>query len=609
MKGSIRFIVVALIVGSMPFSAQAVSIHLQVEAPTGSLYDSTIDVTACPVTTDVATSSVSAKCALEQASLNPQWTNYGGDDWFLTAAGGATQDFARNIYWGWWSNLSYGQVALNKHELVPNESLLVALGVMPLRIDNPGTVTVGATTTVMVEAFGFDAGYNGIWSPAMSTAVTVNGTSSVTSSSTGTFSLVATSTDPLTLVASRTNAVSATLTLTPTRAAPIAPIVTGGGSGGSGISVAHPQFDVSRALAYLAAAQHTDGSFDAPFLSDWAALAFAAQDSGGAKAKLHDAMLATTPRLSSVTDYERHALALEALGINPYSGTPVDAITPIVRAFDGTQIGNPALDNDDIFALFPLLYAGYTSQDDLVQKIVAFILSRQGQNGSWDGSVDMTAAAVQALTLVRSLPNVSSALAAAKQYLHTEQQNNGGFGNSFATSWALQAIAALGETSSGWTPVSFTPQEYLAGLEEADGGVEPSSSPVQTRVWATAYAIPAVLGKSWPALLQSFARPSEAQGSTGANEPVLKPSLVAIASTTPPVSTTTLMPTIATNTIATTTIRESQPRTTRTVSQPKTVARTELPLREQTAAVANAPTSGFFSHLWGVVTTFFSRLL
>ncbi|MEK7114183.1 MAG: hypothetical protein AAB850_01390, partial [Patescibacteria group bacterium] len=222
-----------------------------------------------------------------------------------------------------------------------------------------------------------------------------------------------------------------------------------GGGGGGGIP--NSQLNVANALAYLASKQHEDGSFGSPLLSDWVALAFAAADPGDAKVKLREYARTATPTLSSVTDYERHAMALEALGINPYSGTLVDYIAPIVRAFDGTQVGDASLDNDDIFALFPLLSAGYSANDPIIQKTTAFILSRQGQNGSWDKSVDMTAAAIQALVPVRMLPDVSLALIRAEGYLRKEQPDEAVPGNSFSTSWVRQAISALSWTPSGWT--------------------------------------------------------------------------------------------------------------------------------------------------------------
>ena len=291
-----------------------------------------------------------------------------------------------------------------------------------------------------------------------------------------------------------------TLTATPD------PVPTSSGGGG-GLNL-HAPFDVSLALNFLAGAQHADGSFDSLLLSDWAAIAFAGGGAGDAAKKLAHYFVANPPTLSSVTDNERHAMALEALGINPYSGTSLDYIAPIVASFDGTQIGDLHLDNDDVFALFPLLHSGYTASDPIIQKTVAFILSAQNANGAWDESVDMTAATVQALSIVKTLPGVTDALAKALSYLHAEQKTDGGFGNSFSTSWVLQAISATSDSDTGWSQGYFTPQYHLATQQQTDGGVEPATKDAQTRVWATAYAIPAIGGKTWNSLLASFEKPT-----------------------------------------------------------------------------------------------------
>ena len=163
---------------------------------------------------------------------------------------------------------------------------------------------------------------------------------------------------------------------------------SGGGSGGN----SDDTFDVQDALSYLASKQSDDGSFDSPMLTDWAAIAFASTGSSDAKTKLKAYLKTAAPKLSSITDYERHAMALQALGINPYSGSTQDYIAPITGAFDGTQIGDASLTNDDIFAIFPLMNAGYSTSDEIIKKAVSFIVSKQKTDGSWESSVDLTAA-------------------------------------------------------------------------------------------------------------------------------------------------------------------------------------------------------------------------
>src|SRR3989344_7648335 len=147
-------LVLSLVVPLLAFADS--DIRLRVETSTVVLYNDVLSVTPCAVTNDPATTTTNGKCALEQAGLDPEWTDFGSDDWFLTAAGGTAQDPVNNLFWGWWTDLSYGDAALNKHELHEGEHLLIALGLFPLRLDVSPDPTVGATTTVTVEEFGFD---------------------------------------------------------------------------------------------------------------------------------------------------------------------------------------------------------------------------------------------------------------------------------------------------------------------------------------------------------------------------------------------------------------------------------------------------------------------
>ena len=270
-----------------------------------------------------------------------------------------------------------------------------------------------------------------------------------------------------------------------------------------------PSFDSAAALSFLATKQRSDGSFGADFITDWVAIALASGDSSVTRDAIRRYLLTHLPTLASVTDYERHAMALMALGINPYTGTPTDYIAPIVGEFDGAQIGSALLVNDDIFALFPLSKAGFSATDEIFQKSIAFIVARQKPNGSWEESVDLTAAAIQALLPFASVSGVNAAVVNARTYLHETQGSTGGWKNSFSTSWVLQAIHALGDPLSPWTQSGYSPLNFLGFMQLSDGGLEPASTDDGTRVWATAYAIPAALGKSWSNILQPFPRPED----------------------------------------------------------------------------------------------------
>lgn len=361
-------------------------------------------------------------------------------------------------------------------------------------------------------------------------------------------------------------------------------------SGGGGTLTLHNPFDTSRAITFLWSKQRPSGSFGSPLLDDWVAIATAGGGAGSMRAHLTAYFFAHPPELSSVTDYERHAMALQALGINPYLG-PSDYIAPIVRAFDGTQIGDPSQDNDDIFALFPLLHAGYTQEDAIIAKTTAFILSRQDADGSWDGSVDMTAAAVQALALVPSLPGTSDAITKALAYLHTVQEEDGGFGDVFATSWVMQAASALGQSPFDWSMGTYQmPDYYLATMQELDGGIGPLGDEMDTRVWATAYAIPAIERRAWGSLLADFPKPTSSATTTEVASVPAPEVLGASTSTAPAATTYTPQPCVIV------TLKEAAPPATSTSY-----------LKSESTSTESSQ-GALFPRTWHAITSFFSQL-
>ena len=250
------------------------------------------------------------------------------------------------------------------------------------------------------------------------------------------------------------------------------------------------KIDDIKAIAFLHDNQNSNGSFGDDLYTDWAAIGLAATGNSSDKALIKNYLISHNFSADSLTDYERHTMALMSLGINPYTGTNKNYISKILEEFDAEQFGEKGLINDDIFALLPLLNAGYGSSDVEISKAVAYLISKQNSNGSFE-SVDLTAAAIQALSLVTDLPKVSSSLAKAETYLKNSKQSDGSYGNIFATLWVMQA---LGDSSS---------EKYLASKQNQDGGLEFDSSS-DNRVWATAYLIPAYYGKSWDELMTNF---------------------------------------------------------------------------------------------------------
>ncbi|OGI93524.1 hypothetical protein A3A07_01665 [Candidatus Nomurabacteria bacterium RIFCSPLOWO2_01_FULL_41_52] len=225
-----------------------------------------------------------------------------------------------------------------------------------------------------------------------------------------------------------------------------------------------------------------------------------------------------------LTDYERRAMALMALGLNPYNTNGENYIEKIVNSFDGKQFGNANEDNDDIFALIVLQNAGYGQGEKMINDDISFVLSRQRENGSWDESVDMTGAAIEALAnfnqkidplLTSPLAGgevISNALMKAREFLKQNQKDNGGWNNASSTAWALEGILALNEKPEDWTKndlakdgASNTPLDYLATIQDTDGGIKNEN--LNNKIWETAYVASILSDKTWNQIMQKFEKP------------------------------------------------------------------------------------------------------
>ncbi len=489
-----------------PAPAPSTLIHLDIEAYDQTLYDADVAVEACADTESGTTTSINAFCALKQVASTSGWTIgttwYAGFGLFLDSINSYMPDATSSRYWGYYTNGEIGMDALNVHQLMAGEHLLLTYGLNPLRIIASSTSPiVGATTTLATEYFDpvlFR------WVPATSTIYTL-GTMSYISDQYGKFAFTPTTTDELVAVATGAGFVkSLPVTLTPVLEVPPTPSVTPQ-VGGTSPDITRT-IDVQKALNYLRTVQSVDGSFGSALYTDWVAIGLAhAHGADDLRSAITAYLKQNTDSGASLTDLERRVMALEALGVNPRTGTSRDYITAMLASFDGTQWGDKNEVNDDIFALIPLLHAGYSANDELIQKTVTAILTAQSSTGSW-GSIDLTGAGIIALAPVSSLPQVSDAIMKATAYLHTAQSLDGGFGSSFATSWVLGAIFAMPSESvvTNWTKNGKNPQDYLSLLQQSDGGLESTTLDQQSRIWATAYAMPTAGGYNWNTLLTAF---------------------------------------------------------------------------------------------------------
>ena len=260
-------------------------------------------------------------------------------------------------------------------------------------------------------------------------------------------------------------------------------------------------FDLNAAINFILNQQKPDGSFGDELYTDWTAIALGATDiskSLEAKDSLSSYFKEHPLKADELlTDYERRAMALMSLGMNPYTDGNYDYIAEILKSFDGEQFGNPNLYNDDIFALLVLANVGYGADNSMIQSDVHWLLSKQSVQGDFSG-VDLSAAFIQAIEPFKSLPDVELSLTRAQNYLRSRQESNGGLDSIFGTSWALQTSAISRESGL----------RYLALFQSKDdGGLRDIGLTANGRLWATAYAVPAVEGKNWNIILSDFSVP------------------------------------------------------------------------------------------------------
>ncbi len=502
-----------LLTGATGIVHADITIHLDIETSSGSIYNKDITVTPCD-SDNAGTMATTAYCAIIQAfPINEyQWTWFGTDAFLDSIKTTINNDNGNGIYWGWFANLNLGQTALNKYTLNSGDTILLTYNINPLKIsvDNQ-TPTVGNNIIATVTEFGYDESWNPGWNPATGGKLIV-GSNSFDLDANGTYSLQIIDTTPIIVKGQKTGYIDSSLmTINPI----LSPRQGGGGGGILALQLSQmvapkpifkPVFDISKALDFLATQQKENGSFGEDMYTDWSALALASSpDHREIKKKLLQYFSENKLAGELLTDYERRAMALMALGLNPYNINGENYIGKIVAGFDGKQFGIADQDNDDIFALIVLQNAGFKTDDKMILDNVSFVLSKQKENGSWDNSVDMTGAALQALGFLYTNETVKKSLEKAKEFLKQNQKDDGGWNNISSTAWAIGGLLAVGETITTWEKNGSNPFDFLAASQEADGGMK--NDIFTNKIWETAYATVAMSNKPWNQIMQKFEKP------------------------------------------------------------------------------------------------------
>ena len=516
-----------LLVPSTVEAADNPSVEVRIETPARTIWDGQVDAAGCTITDadgiDHVITGPKAACALDAAAtqggfsyifLNSAWGLY------LTSVDGVASDASN--YWLYRVNYISPLVGLADYDLLDGDELLLSFGPWP---DIPLGVSSSSTQVEVGEQFTVSSSYyddsQSIFVPLGDAEVHL-GTSILQTDAQGDLTTSLGQPGTYDLYMEKSGYVRSDSLQIEVIKAPVSP--------------AELLQSAQSALDYLRSQQGADGSIENAGVSAWAAIAFGSADidpdtveNPGLSLVDYLETYVPTPG-GSATDYARQILAVLAAGEDPRSfGT--DLIAGLEGFHQDGQIGDTGFINDDIFAVLALLGAGEDINQQIIQDSIAYTVAHQNADGGFSYSItgssdiDTTAAAIQALVLARNEgfsgpPDLDLALTNARAFLAAAQNSDGGFpystsgifsdSNSASTSWAIQALTALGEDVSTWKAEDgSTPFHFLLGSQNADGSFSwTAGGPGQNLM--TAYAIPALLGQAWPVTLDAIQCSGEA---------------------------------------------------------------------------------------------------
>ncbi len=350
------------------------------------------------------------------------------------------------------------------------------------------------------------------------------------------------------------------------------------------IQISSSQIDdtVTKLINFLKSKQDIDGKISDINTSDWSVMAFGAKNIYASDINNGDKSLYNFIYNTKIEDlekesnkcaaYSRHILALLSSGVPKTDQKMIELKNKLNTNCVQNNIFGLSGINDDVFGLIAAIALDEDQNSPVVAATLNTIKADQQTDGSftWDGwsGADMTGAAINALKYAQNKGASvdQNVFTKAKQYLKLQQLTDGGWGfgasDALTTSWATMGINALGETQNDWfNSAGKNPWNVLTALDgdhytqSWDGGID----------WfGTKHAVPALLGNSWPIILDPKTNTIN-QISSGASEEIKIPTSTITTTSTPIttsalITTTTLeISTSTTSTILTTTTPEIIP--------------------------------------------------
>ena len=318
-------------------------------------------------------------------------------------------------------------------------------------------------------------------------------------------------------------------------------------------------------VQWLKSQQHDDGGFGAEgsTLSETAevvyALAAAGQDVAGLKTNGRsplDYLAAHVSEAKSAGAMAKLSLAVSAAGGDAATVGGVNLVGQIEKSL-GAE-GAYTLSAEDtlsgqVYAMLALVGAGRT----VPQSAVDWLRGKQQAGGAWawnasdkaeDADSNTTSLALQAL-IAAGVAKDDAAIQKGIQYLGGLQNEDGGFPyqkpspygtdtDADSTAFCIQALIATGQDLTAWKAKSGKgPLDALAALQRNDGAFAWQAAFGDANLLASAQAVPALLGRSYPIAV------TKASGTAEAAQPAAATPAVAAAATPGPTAAVQVLPT------------------------------------------------------------------
>jgi hypothetical protein len=268
-----------------------------------------------------------------------------------------------------------------------------------------------------------------------------------------------------------------------------------------------------RALSWLESVQNSDGGFgpssgdvSGAAITGWVMLGLEA----AGRNPLDVARVGRTPvdflrssigEVSSSGDLARTIVALEGAGVDSRSFAGRDLVADLLgrRAENGSYAGWPGTTS---FSVIALRVAG---ADGGLQQTLSWLGNVQNGDGGWGDVPGQPSNADVTGSVMQAMPGTKAA-ERGLSYLRKHQRPNGGFAlggsggvNSQSSAWAIQGMIALGADPAAISSNGGkTALDYLAAQQAADGHYRYSASSDQTPVWVTGEVLVAAAGDSLP---------------------------------------------------------------------------------------------------------------